>query len=525
MQHDDLAALVEDEQRKWRETAGKAWPEPRPIVAELPPAPPFDAEAMLPHMLAEYVLDEADRMPCPPDYVAAALMVALGSVLGARCALKPKLRDDWIVTPNLFGGAVGDPSSKKTPGIEKSLRFLDRLEADEAEHQAARMVEYEAEVAAFKAREAAIAQVMKDAAGGKKKPENAEAMAAAIRDRKSLVPPAEPHARRFRTNDATVEKIGDILAKSPEGILVYRDELVGLLASWEREGREQDRAFYLEGWNGTGSFAIDRIGRGSLFVPTLNISVFGSIQPDLLGRYLANIVDGCDNDGRFQRFQMLVFPEPVPWEWRDRYPVKGARDAVRDTFLRLAAFDPVQDGATPADDFVKVPHFGFDAEAQEHFIEWCSELHHRVIAGEESPMLRQHFAKFEKLFCSIALILHLGEGNIGQVKADSTLRAAAWCEYLAGHARRVYGLLDAAKVSVAQALAKRIAAGKLPDRFTARDVMRKGWSGLESARQAEAALAVLEEFGHVVGIEQEEGPGRPTTRYSINPAIKRGARS
>jgi len=525
MQHEELAALVEEEQRKWRETAGKAWPEPRPIVSELPPAPAFDAEVLLPGFLAEYVLDESDRMPCPPDYVAAALMVALGSVLGARCAMKPKRCDDWIVTPNLFGGAVGDPSTKKTPGIEKGLRFLDRLEADEADRQAQRMIEHEAEVAAFKAREAAIAASMKKAAGSDKKPENPDAMQAAVRDRKALVPPVEPHARRFRTNDATVEKIGDILAKSPDGILVFRDELVGLLSSWEREGREADRAFYLEGWNGTGSFAIDRIGRGSLFVPTLNMSVFGGIQPDLLGRYLANIVDSSDNDGRIQRFQMLVFPEPVAWEWRDRYPVKGAREAVRDTFLRLAAFDPVQDGATPADDFVKVPYFAFDEAAQEHFIEWSAELHHKVIAGEEAPLLRQHFAKYEKLFCSIALILHLGEGSIGPVKADSTLRAAAWCEYLAGHARRVYGLLDAASVSVAQALAKRIAAGKLQDRFTARDVMRKGWSGLETVRQAEAALAVLEDFGHVVGVEQDDQPGRPTTRYAINPAIKKGSKS
>lgn len=522
MQLDDVAELVAQEQRKAQEVGKIEWPEPRPIVAELPPAPAFDAAALLPSFLAEYVLDEADRMPCPPDYIAAALMVGLGAVAGSRVALKPKVRDDWIVTPNLFGGVVGDPASKKSPGIEKGLRFLDRLEAEEAERHAQRLVEYEAELAAHKAREAAIDRMMKEAAGGKKKAEDPHAMAAAIRDRASLVQPEEPHPRRFRTNDATVEKIGDICAKSPEGILVFRDELVGLLASWEREGHEMDRAFYLEAWNGLGNFHIDRIGRGSLFVPTLNLSLFGGIQPDLLGRYLTRIVDASDNDGRVQRLQMLVFPEPVAWEWRDRYPVKGARERVRDLFLRVATFDPVQDGATPADDFVKVPHFGFDDSAQEVFIGWCTDLHRTVIDREESPLLKQHFAKYEKLFCSVALILHLADAGIGPVKADSALRAAAWCEYLAGHARRVYGLLDVTKVSVAQAVAKRIAAGKLPDRFTARDVWKKGWAGLGSTREAEAALAILEEFGHVIGVEQEDAPGRPTTRYSINPAIRKG---
>ena len=91
------------------------WPEPKEIKTDLPLAPAFDAKTLLPAALADFVLDEADRMPCSPDYIAAALIVCLGSVIGARCGIKPKRRDDWIVTPNLFGGIVGDPSSKKSP--------------------------------------------------------------------------------------------------------------------------------------------------------------------------------------------------------------------------------------------------------------------------------------------------------------------------------------------------------------------------------------------------------------------------
>jgi hypothetical protein len=60
-------------------TTPEAWPEPREIKAELPPAPPFDAKVLLPPTLADFVLDEADRMPSSPDFIAAALLVALGS--------------------------------------------------------------------------------------------------------------------------------------------------------------------------------------------------------------------------------------------------------------------------------------------------------------------------------------------------------------------------------------------------------------------------------------------------------------
>ncbi len=103
------------------------WSVPQEIRTDLPLAPSFEARTLLPPTLADFVLDEADRMPCSPDYIAAALIVCLGSVIGARCGIKPKRRDDWIVTPNLFGGIVGDPSSKKSPALGTVTRFLDRL--------------------------------------------------------------------------------------------------------------------------------------------------------------------------------------------------------------------------------------------------------------------------------------------------------------------------------------------------------------------------------------------------------------
>ncbi|TFI44775.1 DUF3987 domain-containing protein [Diaphorobacter sp. DS2] len=495
------------------------WPDPRPIVSDLPPAPAFDANALLPKPLAEFVNDEADRMCAAPDYVAATLMVALGSVIGTKCAIKPKRRDDWIVTPNLYGGVVGDPSAKKSPTISTVMRFMDRLEAKEVELLTERQKTYEAELAAFEAHESAIKASMKKAASGKP---DRDKMLAAQNDLAGLEKPEEPRARRFKSNDATVEKLGDILSHNQHGLLVFRDELMGLLASWEKEGREGDKAFYLEGWNGTGSFSIDRIGRGSQFINTLCLSVFGGIQPDLLERYLGGIVNSMDNDGRIQRFQVLVYPEQPTWEWRDRYPVKGAREAVRDLFDRLASFDPVMDGATPADDFVKLPHFIFNDEAQELFIQWDTELNRERIPDEANPMMRQHLGKFEKLFCAVALILHLADGRIGPVTIESAMRAAVWCEYLEGHARRIYGLVETAKTTTAKMLSRRIADGKLEGGFTARDVVRKNWAGIKTTADAETALAILEEHAWIVGMEDANEGGRPTTRYHINPKARAG---
>ena len=494
-----------------------SWPDPREIKADLPPAPPFDAAALLPKALADFVLDEADRMPCAPDYIASALLVALGAVIGTSCAIKPKRRDDWIVTPNLYGGVVGDPSAKKTPAINTAMRFLDSLEYKESKLLEERLQVFEVEVAAFEAHQSAIKASMKKAASGKP---DEQKMLMAMADMQRLQPPEEPHARRFKSNDATTEKLGDLLTHNQLGMLVFRDELIGLLAGWDKEGREGDRAFYLEGWNGTGSFNIDRIARGSLYIKCLCLSVFGGIQPDLLERYLCGISNSLDNDGRIQRFQVLVYPEAVPWQWIDRHPVNGTREAIRDLFERLSVFDPVQDGAAPADDFVKLAHFHYDDAAQDLFIEWSTELHRELIAKEQDPLMQQHLGKFEKLFCAVALILHLAGGNIGPVTLDSAVRSAAWCEYLQGHARRIYGMVDAAKINTARTLGRRIAEGKLKNHFTARDVWKKGWRSIQSTADAEAALAILEDYGWLVSYEVSDQPGRPTSRYAINPKIR-----
>jgi len=44
-----------------------------------------------------------------------------------------------------------------------------------------------------------------------------------------IAEPQAPMERRFITNDTTYEKLGEILAQNPNGILAHRDELVSLL--------------------------------------------------------------------------------------------------------------------------------------------------------------------------------------------------------------------------------------------------------------------------------------------------------
>ena len=497
------------------------WGTPQSLALELPSAPKFEPELLLTPVLRDFVLDESERMPCSPDFIAATLIVSLGSVIGTTCALKPKSNDDWIVTPNLFGGVIGYPASKKSGAVSSVTGILDRLDAKGTKELEAEMLIYKSELAAFEAHQFALKKTLKNSL-------SEQSNKVGLEDVKSeyqiLQEPQAPFKRRFKTNDATIQKLGEILAKNHQGILVLRDELSGLFASWEKKGAEEDKAFYLEGWNGLGSFNIDRIGRGSTVVKTLCLSVFGGIQPDLLEKYLSGITEGLSNDGGIQRFQVLVFPEPTPWKWVDRTPSHGVRESIRAVFERLATFDPVQDGAYSSNEFVKVPFFKFDDEAQKLYSDWCTDLYLNQIASESTPLMQQHLGKYEKLFCAVALILHLSSGEIGQVKKESAERALEWCKYLAAHARRIYSLSGSARVGSAQALARHLKNSGLKDGFTVRDVERKNWSALKTPAAINSAIAILEERGWLKGVDDSENKvGRQTTRYFINPAVVRSS--
>jgi hypothetical protein len=324
--------------------ANCAWPDPQPIIAELKPVPAFDADTLLPESLRAWIVDEAERMPCPPAFIAAAALVALGSIVGARCAIKPKARDSWLIVPNLWGGIVGDPSAKKSPAWGAALKPLDRLIAKALAAHTAALADYETSKVVFEAHKEAIEGRIKEAA---KKPGKGDpaSIAKELRMHGEQAPEA-PRLRRYKTNDSTVEKLGELLRENPAGLLVLRDELVGLIATWEREGREGERAFFLEAWNGNQNFDTDRIGRGHISIPNLCASIFGGIQPNKLTVYLEQAAHALANDGMLQRFQLLVYPDARRWEWRDRSPHKAARDAAFAVFEVLADVDPVAWGGS-----------------------------------------------------------------------------------------------------------------------------------------------------------------------------------
>lgn len=490
------------------------WPEPLAFRSELLPVPTLPLE-LVPEPMREWVGDISERMQAPPDNTAATVMVMLGALIGTGCGIKPKCKDDWLVTPNLYGGIVGRPSVvMKSPTIAEALKPLARMEMEARELLEIEKRYHEAELMAANTKRDNIKSAMKSKSADTEMLKQQYA---------ALQPSAEPTERRYRTNDATTEKISELLNQNSRGLLVMRDELTALLASWNKEGRESDRAFYLEAWNGTGDMYTDRIMRGTLYTKHMCLSVFGGIQPEKLQHYLNG--NGLTNDGMFQRFQFVVYPdEPKNWKLVDRYPNSQAKNRAYEVIKKLATIDFVACGAVQ-EDGDKIAWMRFTPDAQLVFNEWLTDLETTKIRGDDDAVLVEHFGKYRKLMPAIALILHLtsiADGIAkGEVSKEAAEKAAAWCDYLEAHARRIYGMAASYPMQAAESLARKIARGEVIDCFTARDIYRRGWSRLNSAEIVQEAINLLVEY-HWLKAENTtpEFQQKGKTEYRINPKAR-----
>lgn len=487
----------------------EAWPDPLPLLDLLPKVEAFDFD-LLPDSLRHWIQDIAERVQCPPDFPAVGAMISLAAVAGRKIGIRPKRRDDWLEVPNLWGAIVGRPGVMKSPALREAMRPLRMLEKKAFEAFEGDIQQWRAERELHKLqREANKSNVLKKLKNGKAV--EPDALADDFAD-------DEPQPRRYVVNDSSVEALGEILRFNPNGTLAYRDELIGLLKSLDKEGSEGARGFYLSAWSGTDGYTFDRIGRGfNLRIDACCLSLLGSIQPAVIGSYLRQAVAGAGDDGLLSRFQLLVWPDIGGWRNVDRFPDGEAKEAAYKAFERLDGLDPAAIGATVEDG--AIPYLRFDDVAQELFTEWRLEFEQRIRSGNDHAAFESHLSKYRKLVPSLALLIHLADTEGGPIGEAALLKALAWAEYLESHARRAYASVTQAEGEGARALLARIRRNEVPDPFKAREVYLKHWAYLSNPEETHQAIGLLCDLDYLRE-ERLDTQGRPTSLYRVNPKAR-----
>ncbi len=486
--------------------------EPKPLDLTLKPVAALEDDC-LPKVLTDWLRPASKVIGCPFDFLALSAVIMVGSLIGSRVRVKPLRHSDWFVVPNLYGGCVGLPSTKKTPALDETRKPILELQAAARKEHADEKADYDIKAKFFEKESTALLR-----------------SAEKFDDYKTklllLDKPEEPILRRFETNDITTPKLAQFLSENPIGILQTRDELTGWLQSLEADYDLNARSFFLELWKGAISYTQARVGNGEIHIQSGTLSISGGIQPSKLQRHISDAYSFDKSDGLPQRF-LFAYPDIGK---RGEKPTQADYEQMQSGFNRaneickkIAGFDFNGRVVGANGDMFHVVKF--DADAQAIVDEWQNDTETEAESLQiEDEAFSSYLYKLPKSCFAIALIFHclenIGGGNFpDEITNTTALKAIAYTEVLTTHARRVFALGENQIFALAQILIGKIKKGELEQGFTAYEIKRKQWSGLKTPETIKDVIGLLLDYGYLLELPTS-GEGRPTVKYAFHPSLE-----
>lgn len=472
----------------------ESWGIPKPLDM-VAPVTPFRWD-LLPPSFADYVRDVAERQGSVPIFTAVSLIAAFSAVVGNGIRIAPKSMDSWTIVPTVWAMLIGEASMMKTPTMTAGLMPLtllqSQLDRDYDVQRERHIVDLE------------LARLVNAELGAQAKLAMREGNLQEAHRILSMRPQIMPlHQPRLQVGDISEAQLVQVLASNPFGILAFHDELPTFFSRMLNRSGASERAMMLKAAVGDLHHSYERFGRPRIEIAEMTVSVLGGIQPGRLKSIVAD-AHGRGADGLLARFQLAVWPDAGPEGARvDRRPDEGAVSSVCDAFREGFEFSRAGSGPTI---------LRFEDSAQNLFDIWSKQTL-GAAAGAPSA-LQSHMVKSVKAVASLALLFEVMSGGRVAVSRGSTEMALLWAELLSSHAKRLYRLDNSGGSVAVRILNKR---KSLPEVFTARDIYRANWGGLDNLA-VEEGLVELMAAGYLRGAVRSTG-GRPSTLYRWNPRI------
>lgn len=489
---------------------GEPWPalSPLNVAAAAVPQPKIE---WVPPVYRQWVADVQRWMSCPLDFLIVALYAMVGSIIGARLAIRPRGYDDeWAEVANLWGLIIAKAGALKTPAIKEVLKPLERLNAKA--HAA-----FTEETKVYRAKEEAHKGIVSglkrstanQLANGNIEPKHTTGAVSGnpldivdtdALEKAILSAPNAPVLRRHivRAVGSGVRLI-KILSENPQGVLSVQDEMVSTMHALSTANDPAQRSVWLQSWNGSGPVEYESETQGVLRAENGCMAVLGGAQPKALLAYLAKAdAAGDAHDGLIQRFGMMAWPVPVKWVRPTGRRSVEAREAAYAAVEALAVADLAAIGAKVEEG--EIPWLPYTDEGRKTFEAW--ENAHRDRASE-ADALDSHFSKYPTLVNGLALIYALSSflptrttpwQMMRGVDAEAARVAVEMSAYFEAHARKFYAA-GSSRVGAAVRLAEVILEGKPVGGMTIAAIVRMGWSGLTEDDDVERAVNTLADHG------------------------------
>ncbi|MEG4366736.1 MULTISPECIES: DUF3987 domain-containing protein, partial [unclassified Microcoleus] len=319
---------------------------------------------VLPVGLAQPIEKLATILNLRSECYLAALLTQVASLFKVGTETILRRDSDWRCVPNYFAGIVAEVSQLKTPIpkaiIDRPMRVL-RERAQKEFEQA--QLNYETELNNWKA--------------SKKEEDRGPE-------------PKPPKIRVYIFDKTTGEAIIYQQAEFPEqAMMFFCDELAGMLksANQYRGGKGSDEEDMLSFWNGTGATVLRASGvRAS--VEAVGLSVFGTIQPDVLASLLK---DCSDSNGKFARFDFVFQPLAVPNLPEDDSGRFDLTPMLSDLYQKIDALPAIC--------------FEFDKQAKEYHRAFTLASHRRRMV-EPKQGIRGALGKMPEKVGKLATVIH-----------------------------------------------------------------------------------------------------------------------
>jgi 5S rRNA maturation endonuclease (ribonuclease M5) len=358
---------------------------------------------VLPVGLAQPIEKLATMLNLRAECYLAALLTQVSSLFKVGTETVLRRDTDWRCVPNYFAAIVAEVSQLKTPIpkaiIDRPMRVL-RQQAQKEFEQAKK--NYEAELNNWKA--------------------------AKKEDDRGLAP--EPPRERIYFFDKTTGEgiIYQQAAYPVQAMMYFCDELAGVFKSGNqyRGGKGSDEEDMLSFWNGTGTTVLRAAGvRAS--VEAVGLSIFGTIQPDVLASLLK---DCSDSNGKFARFDFVHQPLAVPNLPEDDSGRFDLTPMLTDLYQKIDALPAIC--------------FEFDREAKTYHRTFTLKCHERRVYQESKQGLRGALGKMPEKVGKLATIIHTltcvfnGQQVTNQIPRSAVEAAVKFVKFAADQVASLY---------------------------------------------------------------------------------------
>jgi len=344
---------------------------------EVNPFPTF----IFPSPFKEFIEQCSEAFGCDDAFVATPILALLSSIVGG--SKKINITGEWFESASLYIALIAQPGSMKTPianfiksFISEITTSLDEKNAQEENRFEKDSIKYKIDLEIYKA----------ETKGGNPNFPFPDQVAPKI-------------MHDFFLEDTTTEALAERLYYNPKGILLFKDELVSWITSFNqyKGGTGSDKQFFLSAWSNSMT-SVARKSKRTKITNKPYLVVYGAIPPDQL-----DVFTKQDNDGFIDRI-LFSFPKPFMKTFRsyriNKNILVGIQNRITDFYS-----DEMEETFTVSEEGIL------------YFEDWCNRLYEEAFIeeGKMKGFLNKYHGQAGAITLILAYINNRKEANVSDV--------------------------------------------------------------------------------------------------------------